>query len=112
MTTLLNLEDTNFETVYLIWLDAFANQTKENLEIQQQFRSIIHHLEIFESVHDCEQYIQQTPKNDRFFLIVSGRLGQEIVPRIHHYRQILSIYVYCMNKKLNEEWAKHFSKVI
>jgi hypothetical protein len=112
MATLPSSKDTNFETIYLIWLDAYVNQSKENLEIQQQFRSIIHHLEIFESVHDCEQYIQQTSKTDRFFLIVSGRLGQEIVPRIHQYRQILSIYVYCMNKKHNEEWAKHFSKVI
>ena len=105
-------EDTNLETVYLVWLDASVNTSEENIQTQQHFRSIIHHVKIFDNVQDCEEYIHRTPKNDRFFLIVSGRLGEKIVSRVHHYRQILSIYVYCTNKKRNEEWAKHFPKVI
>jgi hypothetical protein len=48
---------------------------------------------------------------DRIILIVSGRLGQIIVPEIVQYRQITSIYVYCMNKEANEKWAKQFNKV-
>ena len=38
------------------------------------------------------------------------RLGQIIVPKIVKYRQIASIYVYCMDKKANEQWAKQFQQ--
>lgn len=112
MATLPIAYDNNLEAVYLVWLDSSVNASKENLDAQQQFRTIINHLETFQNVQQCEQYLHQTSKDDRIFLIVSGRFGQEIVPRIHQYRQISSIYVYCMDKKRNEEWAKQFTKVI
>ncbi|CAF1071152.1 unnamed protein product [Rotaria sordida] len=44
-------------------------------------------------------------------MIVSGQLGKEIVPSIHNLRQVMSIYVYCMNKAINEQWASRFVKV-
>ncbi|CAF0920693.1 unnamed protein product [Adineta steineri] len=101
----------NLETICLVWLDAVVNTSQDNINAQQQFRQIINHLETFQNVQDCKQYLQQTSNDDRIFLIVSGRLGHEIVPQVHSYRQISSIYVYCMDKKRNEEWAKHFTKV-
>ena len=112
MATVSDTEDTNLETFYLIWLDALVNKSQENLNAQQQFRSIINLLKTFENVQDFEKCIDQSSKDDRICLIFSGRLGEEIVPRIHQYRQIVSIYIYCRNKKRNDEWAKHFSKVI
>lgn len=111
MATIPPLEDNNLETIYLIWLDASVNKSQENLAAQQRIRSIINHLKTFETIETCEQYLHQISKDDRICFIVSGRLGQEIIPRIHHYRQIFSIYVYCMDKTINEEWAKQFSKV-
>jgi hypothetical protein len=44
-------------------------------------------------------------------LIVSGQFGREIVPKIHQLEQLSAIYVYCMNKEANEQWAKDFLKV-
>jgi hypothetical protein len=102
----------DLEAVYLIWLDAFANVSTENITTQKQFQSIIHHFKTFEKVQDCEQYIQQKTKYDRIFLIVSGRLGQEIVPRIEKFRQVFTIYVYCKDKQRNEVWAKQVTKVV
>ena len=111
-TTSSAMHDSDLESVCLVWLDASANTTVENIATQKTFRMITHHLKIFQNVHDCEQYIQQKCRNDRMFFIVSGQLGREIVPRIHHHRQIFAIYVYCQNKQFNEEWANKFSKVI
>jgi len=104
-------EETNLENVYVIWLDASINSSKENFDIQKQIRSTINHVKTFANVNDCERYLQQISQDDRIFLIVSGRFGQEIVPKIQHYRQIISIYVYCMDRKINELWAKNFPKV-
>ncbi|CAF3648668.1 unnamed protein product [Rotaria socialis] len=111
MAALTNLQENNLETIYVIWLDASVNDLEENIQAQQSIRSIINHLIVFQTAIDCEQYINQTSRDDRILLIVSGRLGQEIVPRIYHCRQIFSIYVYCMDKARNDEWAKHFQKI-
>lgn len=100
------------ETVCLIWLDASVTTSTENIATQKEFNKIIHYFKTFSNVSDCEQYIQQKTKDDRVFLIANGRLGQEITPRIHNFRQVFSIYVYCQDKERNEEWAKKFCKVI
>ncbi len=101
----------NLETYGLLWLDASVNSSKENIQAQQQLRSSINYLLTFEDDHQCFQYIHSLPKDDRIVLIVSGRLGRIIVSQIVQLRQIISIYVYCMDKKANEQWAQHFSKV-
>jgi len=101
----------NLETYGLLWLDASVNSSQKNIQAQQQLRSSINHLLTFEDDQQCLQYIQFVPKDDRIILIVSGRLGRIIVPQIVPLRQIISIYVYCMDKKANEQWALHFSKV-
>ncbi|CAF1334245.1 unnamed protein product [Rotaria sp. Silwood1] len=44
-------------------------------------------------------------------MIVSGRLGQAIVPSIHKVRQVISIFVYCIDKERNKQWAVNFPKV-
>jgi hypothetical protein len=113
MTTLSpSVCNTDLETVCLIWLDASVNVSTENIETQKELQSIIHYFKTFQNVQDCEQFIQQKSNDDRIYFIVSGRLGQEIVPRIHHLRQVFSIYVYCQDKRKNEEWASKFNKVI
>jgi hypothetical protein len=54
----------------------------------------------------------QNPKQDRIIFIVSGRLGQKIVPRTHQLQQVFSIYVYCSDKKRHSQWTQEFPKVI
>jgi hypothetical protein len=103
--------DENLETYCLIWLDTSVNSSEENLHAQQQLRSSINHLLTFEDDHQCLQYIHSVPKDDRIVLIVSGKLGRLVVPKIARLRHISSIYVYCMDKKANEQWAQDFSKV-
>ncbi|CAF3765586.1 unnamed protein product [Rotaria sp. Silwood1] len=105
-----NSADQHLEIFGLIWLDADVN-IKEIRNTEQQFRSIINHLKKFQDVKQCQQYIEERSQKDRLVLIVSGRLGREIVPSIHKLRQVISIYVYCMDKKSNEQWSCEFAKV-
>ena len=44
-------------------------------------------------------------------MIISGALGQQIVPRIHDLSQVDSIFILCANKRYHEEWAKNWSKI-
>jgi hypothetical protein len=105
-----NTDDMHLEIFVLIWLDANAN-VKEIRDTEQKLRSIINHIKKFQDVRQCQQYIEQRSQKDRLVLIVSGQFGQEIVPFIHNLRQIISIYVYCMDKEEHEKWACQFAKV-
>ncbi|CAF2096809.1 unnamed protein product [Rotaria magnacalcarata] len=107
--------DTNNDDRYLglfclIWLDANIN-AKETRDTEQNLRSIINNLKKFQDVKQCQEFIERRSQNDRLILIVSGQLGKEIMPCIHKIRQVISVYVYCMNKKSNEKWACKFAKV-
>ncbi|CAF4473144.1 unnamed protein product, partial [Rotaria sp. Silwood2] len=103
--------DDNIETFSLIWLDAAVNTAKENVRAQSELRGIINYLKVFENVEKCEKYIRKSHESDRIVVIVSGGLGQEIVPRIYKLRQVCAIYVYCMNKNKNKKWASEYSKI-
>ncbi|CAF4083884.1 unnamed protein product [Adineta steineri] len=105
-----NTDDKSLEIFSLIWLDANEG-VEDTRDTEVKLRPIINHIKKFQDVKQCQQYIEQRSKNDRLILIVSGRLGLEIVPYIHQLRQVISIYVCCKDKKNNEQWTYKFTKV-
>ena len=107
----LEISDHNLETFSIFWLDAKVNTTEDNRNTQLKLREIINHLKTFDDQDECYQRILSLSTQDRLILIVSGRCGRQLVPQIHHLRQVSSIYVYCMDKKANELWAKDFIKI-
>jgi len=107
----LEISDHNLETFSIFWLDEQVNATEDNRRTQLKLREIINHLKTFDDQNQCHQKILSLSTQDRLVLIVSGRCGRQLVPQIHHLRQISSIYVYCMDKKANEQWAKDFIKI-
>ncbi|CAM4840345.1 unnamed protein product, partial [Rotaria magnacalcarata] len=104
------IDDMHLEIFCLIWLD-LNTSAKEKRDTEQKLRSIINHLKKFQDVKQCQQYIEERSHKERIIMIVSGRLGREIVPSIHELRQVISIYVYCMDKEGNKKWADKFAKV-
>ena len=103
--------DKNLEAYGLIWLDASVNSVHENRQAQQQLRSIINYLLTFENEQQCYHYIKNLSQGDRIILIASGSLGRVIVPQIVDLQQIVSIYIYCFDKKANQQWSSHYTKV-
>ena len=96
----------NLELFYLIWLGNLVNP-----EFQQQLRTIVNYLLIFENEGSCLEYVNSLNKDERVMLIVKGKLGQQIVPQVVHRRQIQPIYVYSNEKKSHEQWTKNYKKV-
>ncbi|CAF1144072.1 unnamed protein product [Adineta ricciae] len=101
----------NLETNAILWLDPTIAYAPEFPQIQRQLRADINYLRVFKHTNECLEYLSSVPKQDQIILIVSGRLGQEIVPQVHNVQQISSIYVYCMDKKKNESWASKYPKI-
>ena len=107
----MNIENTsNISNYNVIWLDTSIH-SKQNAHLQTRLRSVVVQLQVFEDVVQCEQYIQSAFDTNQFIFIVSGKLGQEIIPRIHGYSIIYAIYVYCVNKDSYQVWAREYPKV-
>jgi hypothetical protein len=106
----MKIDDTNLEIFSLIWLDQNVNII-DNKDTEQKFRSIINHLKKFQDVKQCQQFIEQRSKKDRLILIINDELGREIVPLIHNLRQVMSIYIYNINQKSDEQSTYKFAKV-
>jgi hypothetical protein len=88
-----------------------VDSTEDNRGTQQELRQVINHLRTFHNSDQCEQYIQQI-NHEKVVLIVSGSLGRQVVPRLHHLPQFSACYVFCQDKKMNEQWASKYQKVI
>ncbi|CAF3763744.1 unnamed protein product [Rotaria sp. Silwood1] len=98
------------EMFHLVWLDA-GSSSPDGRHTEQQLRSIINHLVKFQDVHECEEYIKAQSSNERIVMVVSGQLGRKIVPNIHLLRQVISIYVYCMDVVAHKIWTQNYRKV-
>lgn len=95
-------------TFSLIWLDIGA---KDDDETQGKLVSIIdQQLLTFETAHGCEQYVRESD-GEQITLLVSGQLGVKLLPRIHDLAQIVTIYIYCVDRKKHKAWASQYSKV-
>ena len=105
------VDDKKCDIFCLVWLDA-SSDADDYRNAEQKLRSVINYLKRFQDVKPCQKYIEQSSNDDRIVLIVSGRLGQMVVPCIHHFRQVASIYVYCMDTETHKKWASNFAKVM
>ncbi|CAF1502311.1 unnamed protein product [Adineta steineri] len=104
------ISDQELEIFCIVWLDNYTDNT-DSRHTEQQLRSVINRLKKFQDVQQCKTYIEERSPTDRLIMIVSGRLGREIVPLIQKVLQVISIYVYCMDKEGNKEWSSKFAKV-
>ena len=109
-----DLNTTN-RSFIVVWCDGSIGSTENSIDdsntlikltgIVNKKRQLIH---AFNEVAACEEFVGLV---NNVCLIVSGTIGQELVPRIHQLEQIHSIFVFCMHKQKHEAWAKHYNKV-
>ena len=101
----------NIQNHILFWLD--PNITQEDDESRRtatQLQSIINTIHLFNDADECATFLN-TLKREKVFMVVSGRLGQQIVPRIHNMHQLIAIFVFCGNKTEHEKWTERWLKV-
>lgn len=98
------------QRVAVLWVDSEVFNSEENLSAQQQLYHSFNNVEIFDNEDRCHEYIRSNP-NQQVILIVSGRLSRTTVPTIESLRQVLAIYIYCMDQSRHTDWAKGFPKV-
>jgi hypothetical protein len=95
----------------LIWVDASIKKSKKDCQnTLAQLRNIVNYVNICTELEQCIQCLNDIDK-EKAFIIVSGALGQHLVPNIHAMPQVDAIYIFCGNKSRHEEWTKKWDKI-
>ena len=99
------------QNVLLIWLDASIDRnTNDCQNTIIHLRRTVNTIQTFTNDQECLQFLEDIV-DEKACMIISGALGQQIVPRIHDLSQVDSIFILCANKRYHEEWAKTWSKI-
>ena len=99
------------QNVLLIWLDENFDENRDDCRnTVTQLRRVVNDINTFTTGDQCIQFVN-TIKDNKACMIITGSLGQHIVPRVHQMPQVDSIFIFCGNKKLHEQWAKEWPKI-
>ena len=100
------------QNISLIWLDRKINENTPNYQKTiKQLRQTINSLNTFTDEKACVEFLKNIGNNKQVCMIISGSLGQHIVPQIHNLSQLDTIFIFCANKQFHETWAKNYSKI-
>ncbi|CAF3954466.1 unnamed protein product, partial [Adineta steineri] len=99
------------QNVLLIWLDSNIDETKKDCQNTiTKLQSAVNDINTFTDGDQCLEFIK-TIVDNKVCIIVSGLLGEHIVPRVHNMPQIDSIFIFCGNINHHEEWVKDWPKI-
>ena len=66
---------------------------------------------MFTNDQECLQYMNGLDGTKKLFLILSGSLGKDFVPRVYDRQQIRSIYIFCRITTVHKVWTKGYPKI-
>jgi tetratricopeptide (TPR) repeat protein len=99
------------QNVLLIWLDQNIDDNSADCRNTiTQLRRTVNTINTFTDGEQCIHFLENMD-NEKVCMIISGSLGQHIVPRVHNMSQVDSIFIFCGNKKHYEQSAKDWPKI-
>ncbi|CAF1211237.1 unnamed protein product [Adineta steineri] len=99
------------QNVLLIWLDNNINENNTDCNNTiKQLKRVINSINTFTDGDQCVEFIQ-TMNNNKVCMIVSGSLGQHIVPHVYNMSQVDTIFIFCSNREWHKQWAKEWPKI-
>ncbi|CAF1149735.1 unnamed protein product [Rotaria sordida] len=95
----------------LVWLDANLDESKKDFKKSlRHLRRVVASITTFTDAQECVNFLSEI-KREKVFMIVSGSLGQHVIPDIEAWSQLESVYVFCRDQVAHEQWASKISKV-
>ncbi|CAF3021069.1 unnamed protein product [Rotaria sp. Silwood2] len=90
---------------FVVWLDNHLDESKEDFHNSlTKLQRTIDVIEKFRDANECITHISRS-ENKKIFLVVSGKLTNDVVPLTHDKSQIYAIYIFCFDKSKYEQWA-------
>ena len=99
------------QNVLLIWLDNNINDKSADCRnTTLQLRRVINTVNKYTKGVECIKFLKSI-KDEKACMIISGSLGEDVVPVIHTMPQVDSIFIFCRNKEYHQAWANRWSKI-
>ncbi|CAF1320978.1 unnamed protein product [Rotaria sordida] len=94
----------------LIWLDSSIGQLQKDCQYTiSELHKVFNSITLFTDLDACREFIEKK-RDEQIFLIVSGKLGEKLVPLVHKYVRLDSIYIFCGQPTLHK-WTKQWEKI-
>jgi tetratricopeptide (TPR) repeat protein len=95
----------------VIWIDSKIDEKNDDYcYTLEQLHCVVNQVTICREAAQCIKYLNDMD-GGQAFVISSGALGQDLVPKIHGIACVNSIYIFCGNKDWHEQWAKKWAKI-
>ncbi|CAF1056175.1 unnamed protein product [Rotaria sordida] len=111
-------EEDESSRIGIVWLDVtYLTQSEEFFNRRARFRRLVDDVELFDDIEQCIEYCIALPASNRLFIVVSGSIGEQLIPRILDSNQckitcsILGVYIFCQDIIKHKQWAKKCSLV-
>jgi hypothetical protein len=91
------------QNVLLIWLDSnIDDKNPDCRNTTAQLRRVINTINKYTNSIECIKFLK-TINDEKACMIISGALGEDIVPLIHSMSQVDSIFIFCHNQEYHEK---------
>jgi tetratricopeptide (TPR) repeat protein len=105
------MDEQNVEDRFVcVWLDNQLMRSEDYIDTQDQIRTIIKAFLNFKDSNQCVDFITDTT-DAKIFFITTNVLGKILVPIIHFFEQVHSIYIFYTKKSSDEDWTKDYKKI-
>ena len=100
------------EPITYVWLDgSIKNQGATQTTAAKVHKLVKGRLQTFADPSECVEYITCGAAAQKLYLIVSNRLGPDVVKFVYDLSYIEAIYVYCRDQQTAKSWSQSYSKV-
>ena len=104
------MNENNLELFSLIWFDSDP-KIFDDPKINERLRIIINHLQKFNEIKECREYIEQRSQDDRLIILLNGFQCHDVLSNIHHFSQVSAIYSYSIDQSSHQQLSEQFPKV-
>ena len=95
----------------LVWVDASINEANSDCQhTLVQLRNVVNDIKILQDSDTCVDFLQNVV-DEKAFVIASGSLGKDLIPRIHSMPQVDTIYIFCGDRARHKPWSEQWSKI-
>ncbi|CAF3231407.1 unnamed protein product [Rotaria socialis] len=98
------------ENFIIVWLDQSIGHTKHNEQSKTQLQQIVNSVITFTDQKKCHTFMSSI-KDEKIFVVVSGKVEENFVSSIHDEKQLESIYILSSDKAKEETWISQYPEI-
>ena len=99
------------QNVMLLWLDNNIDEDSTGCRNTiTQLRRVVHTVNKYMNVDQCIEFLISI-ENGKACMMISGSLGQYVVPLVHDIPELDSIFILCGDRNFHKQWAKEWYKI-